>query len=165
MNLIWTTEQVAALLALKDSGERQMELVSPRLVTPPEEAQTLRAAVPAVWFPEARSPEGALAELWLYFGAFEEVNELVQALKTAEGSYWHAIVHRIEPDAGNSGYWIWRVGQHGIFPALLAAARRIAATNPDCAFVPGDSWSSVRFTALCDAARGRPGSQAEQVAR
>lgn len=50
MDLSWATEEVAALLELKDSGERPMELVSPRLVTPPEAVQTLRAAVPALCF-------------------------------------------------------------------------------------------------------------------
>lgn len=165
MDLSWATEEVAALLELKDSGERPMELVSPRLVTPPEAVQTLRAAVPALWFPAARSPTGALAGLWLYFGAFEEAHELAQNLETAEGSYWHAIAHRMEPDAGNSGYWFRRVRRHSIFPALLEAAARTAAADPDCGFAPGDDWNPERFTAFCEVARGQPGSRAEHLAR
>jgi hypothetical protein len=165
MDLSWATEPVTSLLELGNSGERCMDLVSPRLVTPPEAAETLRAAAPEVWFPGARSSEGALAGLWLYFGAFEEAHECAQALETAEGSYWHAIVHRLEPDAANSGYWFRRVGRHEVFPALLEEAARIVAAHPDCGFAPGLHWGPERFTAFCEAARGQPGSGAESVAR
>jgi hypothetical protein len=165
MDLSWATEPVTTLLGLKDSGQHRMELVSPRLVTPPEAAQALRAAAPALWFPEARSPQGAVAALWLYFGAFEEAHALVQDLETAEGSYWHAIVHRTEPDSSNSGYWFRRVGHHGIFPALRDEAARIVAAVPGCGFDPGPSWNPDRFTAFCEAARGQPGSGAETAAQ
>jgi hypothetical protein len=165
MDLSWVAEPVAALLALRESGERRMELVSPRRVTPPEALQALRAAAPESWFPEARSPQAALAGLWLYFGAFDEAHELAQNLDTAEGSYWHALVHRLEPDAGNSGYWFRRVGQHPIFPALLEAASPIVSAHPDCGFAPGVRWSPERFTAFCESARGQAGSAAELVAQ
>jgi hypothetical protein len=165
MDLGWATEQVAALLELRDAGERTLELVSPRQVTPPEAAEKLREASPAGWFPAARSPQGAFAGLWLYFGAFEEAHEIVQDLDTPEGSYWHALIHRMEPDAWNSGYWFRRVGHHAIFPALLEKAIGTVATHPDCGFVPGDRWSPERFTAFCAVAHGRPGSPAEHVAR
>ena len=165
MDLSWATGQVRALLELKDSGERRMELVSSRRVTPPEVAETLHAAEPEQVFPGARSPEGALAGLWLYFGAFEEAHGLAQNLGTDEGSYWHAIVHRLEPDAWNSGYWFRRVGRHEVFTMLLEEAARIVAAYPECGFAPGAQWSPERFTAFCEAARGRPGSGAEHVAR
>jgi hypothetical protein len=161
----WATEQVAALLELRDSGQRNLELLSPRLVTPPEASQRLREAAPAIWFPAARSPEGALAGLWLYFGAFQEAHEIVQDLETPEGSYWHAIIHRLEPDTWNSGYWFRRVGRHPIFPALLENAVETVATDPDCGFVPEGRWSPERFTAFCEVARDRPDSRAEHVAR
>ena len=165
MDLSWATEQVAAFLVLTDAGERRLELVSPREVAPPEAAQTLRMAEPALWFPFARSPEAAMAGLWLYCGGFDEAHELAQSLNSVEGSYWHAIVHRMEPDAWNSGYWFRRVGRHPVFPALLEAAKRIAAQDPDCGFVPGESWNPERFTTFCEAARSRPGSPAEHAAR
>jgi hypothetical protein len=165
MDLSWATEEVVALLNLGGAGERRLELVSPRRITPPEASRALRAATPALWFPGGRSPEGALAGLWLYFGAFEEAHELAQNQETPEGSYWHAIVHRLEPDAGNSGYWFRRVGRHAIFPQLHKAAERIAATDPPSGFDPGDSWNPERFTAFCEAARTRQDSHAEDVAR
>src|SRR5437763_722978 len=38
------------------------------------------------------------AALWLYFDFFEESHAISQDLHTVEGSYWHAILHRREPD-------------------------------------------------------------------
>ncbi len=164
MDLSWATERVRAVLELRDSGERRLELVSPRVVTPAEAATALRAAEPALWFPGARAPQGALAGLWMYFGAFEEAHEIAQDLETAEGCYWHAMVHRMEPDAWNSGYWFGRVGRHEIFPALLEEATRIAALDPECGFTPGKIWSPEQFTAFCEVARGRPSSRAGHLA-
>ena len=164
MDLSWASKQVVASLGLRAAGERRLELVSPRVITPPEAAQTLHSCSPETWFPRARSPQAALAGLWLYFGAFDEAHALAQELESAEGSYWHALVHRLEPDAGNSGYWFRRVGRHPIFPALLHEAARLAAGSAECGFVPGDKWNPEHFTAFCESARSRPGSSDERLA-
>ncbi len=64
-----------------------------------------------------------LAGLWLYCGRFEESHSISQELHTAEGSYWHGILHRQEPDDWNAGYWFKRVGKHAIFEDLSNAAQ------------------------------------------
>ncbi len=51
-------------------------------------------------FSDARAPEAALGGLFLYFSCDEDCHEIVQDVNSAEGSFWHAIVHRREPDAG-----------------------------------------------------------------
>ena len=72
----------------------------------------------------------ALGGLWLYFSCFDECHKIVQDLKSAEASFWHAILHRQEPDRDNSAYWFRCVGEHPVFGALLAAAKDIVARHP-----------------------------------
>ncbi len=43
-------------------------------------------------------------------------HDISQSIKTPTGSFWHAIMHRREGDAGNSNYW-WRLT--GIYPAFV----------------------------------------------
>jgi hypothetical protein len=82
---------------------------------------------------------------------------VAQDLDTPEGSYWHALVHRQEPDAGNSAYWFGQAGRHPIFPALRARAAEIGVEF-------GKNWDPRAFLSYCEAARTRPGSPEERMA-
>ena len=66
--------------------------------------------------------------LWLY-GFLDESHSIAQGIDSAEGSYWHALMHRSEGDFSNSKYWYRRVGRHAIFPALLGAARQLEISS------------------------------------
>jgi hypothetical protein len=48
-----------------------------------------------------------------------------QELETMEWSYWHAILHRREPDAPNAAYRFRRVGEHPIFGTLAKESHDI----------------------------------------
>jgi len=63
---------------------------------------------------------GCLSGLWLLHGFLNESHEISQSLKTAEGSFWHGIMHRIEPDFWNSKYWYRQVGSHQVIDAMAA---------------------------------------------
>jgi hypothetical protein len=108
-------------------------------------------------FPKARSPEGAMAGLYLYFSCQAEAHAIAQDLNTTEGSFWHGIVHRQEPDAFNSGYWFRRVGKHPVFSALRDEARGLGYDS-------GQQWDPLAFIEYCEAARVRPGSKEEGLA-
>ena len=109
-------------------------------------------------FPKARAPEAAMAGLYLYFSCMEEAHEIAQGIASAEGSFWHAILHRQEPDAGNASYWFRKVGAHPIFAELR---ERAAAMGVDF----GPRWDPFSFIELCEKARTKPGSTAEMQAR
>ena len=117
----------------------------------------LQSTSPARLFPRSRAGPAALAGLWLYFSCWEEAHQIAQDLDTREGRYWHAIVHRQEPDAGNSGYWFRQVGSHPIFPELHRHAQEIGIRV-------GPRWDPVAFIEQCERARGEPGSELERQA-
>jgi hypothetical protein len=95
-----------------------------------------------------------LAGLWLYFDYLEESHAISQELPTAEGAFWHAIMHRREPDAWNSKYWWRRVGEHPVIEQLREQASRL-----------GYSYTSPEaFVDFCERARGRC-SPEEHLAR
>jgi hypothetical protein len=118
-------DRVAAILALDGNGERPLPLTRARCSS--ERAYTLlKAADGPTLFPHSRAPEAALAGLYVYFSCWDEAHEIAQSIHTREGSYWHAIVHRQEPDAGNSAYWFHRVGEHPHLPRPRQNRRRRA---------------------------------------
>ena len=148
---------VAAILNLEGDGRRLMPLTAERTASGPART-AIREAGARRLFPGAREPEAALAGLYLYCGCWNEAHETAQELSTPEGRYWHAIVHRQEPDAGNSSYWFRQAGAHAIFPALRAAALELG-------FDVGPTWKPQAFIGLCEEARQRPGSELERQAR
>jgi len=94
------------------------------------------------------------AAMFLYHDFLDEAHELSQNLHTPEGSYWHAILHRREPDYDNAKYWFRRLGAHPVFDPLRAEAARLAApAHPPAAefLVRQPEWDSCAFVDLCEA--------------
>jgi hypothetical protein len=102
--------------------------------TPDAAAQPLLAALtPATLFgpagpKDAEAARACLAGLWLRHDFLEESHTISQSLETPEGSFWHAIMHRREPDPGNSKYWWRRVGKHPVLTQLAAQAPSVGYT-------------------------------------
>ena len=147
-------ETIEQILALDGSGNRPMPLVCAGC-SPASAKAALAAKRPAELFPAAFSAEGAMSGLWLYFSCFDACHGACQNLSSAEGSYWHAILHRQEPDAGNASYWFHRVGRHAIFPALAERAKALGHPGE------GDSWDPFAFVNYCERARKAGENSAE----
>jgi hypothetical protein len=139
--------EIATILALDGDGERLMPLVR----TAPDQLEA-RARIEGL-----SAPPIVRAGLYLYFSFWDEAHETAQDIVTPEGSYWHAIVHRQEPDAGNAGYWFGQVGSHPIFPALR---ERAAAIGVDI----GLRWNPRAFIDYCEQSRQHPSSDNERRA-
>ena len=119
---------------------------------------------PAALFPGHKEPEAPMAGLWLYFSCFEEAHRLIDDPRTPEGTYWHAILHRQEPDEGNAAYWFRRLGRHPIFESLGEIARTILTTFPKAEFRV-ERWDPFAFAAYCGRARQQPGTPQERAAK
>lgn len=154
---------VARLLSLDGNGERLMPLSAGKC-SAPEARSWLRGRTPRQIFPSSPHPEAALAGLWLYFSCLEESHAISQDVETAEGSFWHGILHRQEPDAANAAYWFRRVGRHDVFPILTRDCRQILERYSESGFRCGKDWDPFRFIDFCESARDQSGSDAEQAA-
>ncbi|MCP5117912.1 MAG: hypothetical protein GY953_44415 [bacterium] len=154
---------MAAILALDGDGNRLMPLAL-GTCSAPDAARRLKAASVRSLFPDARAPEAALSGLWLYFSCLDESHRLSQNIASATGSFWHGIMHRQEPDPGNSGYWFRRTGRHPVFEPLAEEAGRIARDYPDSGFPVGGGWDPYAFIDFCEEARRQPGSSKEKLA-
>lgn len=155
-------EAAAALLFPGDGYEMPLLCRNPLRGA---EADAVRDRSAAELFPKAFSPEGALAGLWLYLRDFEACHRVAQDLPTPEGSYWHGILHRQEPDDWNAGYWFRATGSHPIHAALLEEARALAQAHGGAHWQPGARWDPENFVLFCARARREPGSAAERLAK
>lgn len=59
-----------------------------------------------------------LSAIWLLHDDLEQSHTISQGLPSAEGSFWHGIMHRREGDFSNAKYWFRKVGDHPVFEHL-----------------------------------------------
>lgn len=96
---------------------------------PPEGALTAAAIAERLGAGTADGPVGiALGLVLLCHGHLEPAHELAQRIDGVAGRWLHAMMHRMEGDYGNAGYWHAQAGPH---PAQAAAAERLRAEAPE----------------------------------
>jgi len=81
-------------------------------------------------------------------------HSLSQEIATPEGSYWHGILHRREPDWSNAAYWFRKVGKHTVFDELAPAAPSVASEDLVGELAPAGAWNPFRFIDACEACEG-----------
>ena len=110
-----------------------------------------------------------LAGMWLWNGFLDRSHEISQNIDTPEGSWWHGIMHRREPDAGNAAYWFRRVGDHPLFSALGDSVQKHATQTelPDQTqwLLHCTDWNPNQFIEACEAARCDSNEDVRRVLR
>jgi hypothetical protein len=136
---------------------RQMPPASLGPGTPDRSARAKLQALDAAAFgapiTDQDMAEACRAGLWLAFNFLDKSHTISQGLHTAEGSYWHGLMHRREPDHPNAAYWFRQVGPHPLFEPLLVAASKIASDAPAAArfLTTQAGWDPFAFNDLCAA--------------
>jgi hypothetical protein len=122
-----------------------------------------------VWSPELQKQiqaldpgkdENALAVksgLLLWNDDLDGCHAIAQELDDPHGAYLHGVMHRREPDYGNSKYWMRRVGAHPLFPQLRTAALELLAEAPAkdrfrLALERSPEWDAFRMVDWCESA-------------
>lgn len=113
---------------------------------------------PARAFAHCRMPAEARAGLLLYAGLGSDSHSASQVLKSREGTYWHAIYHRMEPDDWNAKYWFRQVGLHDIGLGLAQAARTAG-------WEPGNTWDHSHFVDFTTEARASADAAKVEIAQ
>lgn len=122
-------------------------------------AAELERCTAAELFDGSPLPREALSGLWLFFDELDRSHALSQDLPSREGSFWHGIMHRREPDPANAAYWFRRVGPHAIFPALAEAAAAAGFASGR-----GAEWDPFAWIDYWEEARRKPGSSQYAIA-
>jgi hypothetical protein len=131
---------------------------------PQELPPDLLSADPAELFPNARDAKAALSGLLLLAGHWDLCHQVSQDVPSREGSYWHAIVHRTEPDSANAGYWFRQAGEHPIFAALHEQAAGLLA-ECNVGWRMKNAWDPYNFLMWCDEARSEAAGAKYQCAQ
>lgn len=117
---------------------------------------------------DRRMAEACYSALWLYHDMLEESHTVSQSIPTAEGSYWHGVMHRREPDYSNAKYWFGRVGDHPLFLEMYKEAANLVGkrtySSVFTAFMRKHTWDPVVFVDVC-AEHYRKGGEAEALCR
>ena len=122
-----------------------------------------------------RCIESGLLLLWDFLDESHDISQTMEGKgspRTAD--YWHGIMHRREPDAGNASYWFRRVGSH---PALDHLGTQLIAwmseqkASPEMLqlaesrLLKSKSLDPFALIELSSAALRNPGSVSDQTLR
>ncbi len=116
------------------------------------------------------------AGLFQWHDFLDESHQLSQSIEgqgeNRLGDYWHAIMHRREPDYSNAKYWFRQIGKPPSYLELRWQAEAILA-NSRAADAPrwrdrlhsGPSWNPLAFVDLCEECAANESSDLAWAAR
>jgi hypothetical protein len=112
--------------------------------------------------------DACVAGIYLLHDELEASHKVSQNIPAPTGSFWHAIMHRREPDYANAKYWFQKVGDHPIFAPLQMEVDRIISElhgSSRAIFMRNiEDWDPCAFVDFVEAVAGK-GDADEKLAR
>ncbi len=168
------SSNIQMILGPHDGGQRLMPLAPLEPCRGPG-LEILTAATPRKLFSEVRVISEEYAQcvksaLFLYFSALDASHEISQGVQSSTASLLHGIMHRQEPDFGNSKYWFRRVASHDVYPLLREASLELLRGQKGSATAEllkseiesSSRWDPPWFVDQCEAAQGGASVDFEQ---
>ena len=116
--------------------------------------------VPALTDAEAAS--AVRSGLLLLTDEIDASHTISQSIHTPDGSFWHGIMHRREPDYPNSKYWFRHVGNHPVYQELATTIDQAGpAASEITASGSWDPFAMVDAVEACE--RGRRSEWREEL--
>ena len=111
--------------------------------------------------PSKTSATALSAGLFQWHDFLDESHQLSQSIEGQGedrlGDYWHAIMHRREPDYSNAKYWFRQIGRQQTYRTLQKEADATLASLSDPRadrwrdrLHPGSKWDPFAFVDLCE---------------
>lgn len=137
----------------------------------------LMALKPSQLVPQKSSEADAVAVkagLLQWHDALDASHQLAQSVeglgRQQSGDYWHAIMHRREPDYGNAKYWFRQLGSHSVFAELPARVADVLEHVSEGAqwssrLTGRGTWDPLAFVDLCESCAGNEDSALGRAAR
>jgi hypothetical protein len=142
---------------LRAAGPRAYESLVLRGPTPAAASKNLEKIRPEQLIDgpitDADDAKALLAGLWLWHGGLAEAHKIVQDIASPTGSFWHAIVHRLEADYGNAKYWYDRCADHRAMRMLGSVGDSIvgkAGSDPLVGRVVDNGWNGPALVELVE---------------
>ena len=77
-----------------------------------------------------------------------EGHEIVQDYPELEASWWHAYMHRMEGDYGNSAYWYRRVGEPALYSDFFESVKSLGLDSEVSSIQDSNKWDPFEFNGL-----------------
>jgi hypothetical protein len=160
-----------ALSLLRQAGPNAYATLVIAGPTPADAHQALDRVKPAQLISQSirqmDDAKAALAGMWLWFGALAESHSISQDLVSPTGSFWHAIMHRLEGDFSNAKYWYRRCDTHQVNRMMGSIASSLAgdlASDRQVAHALGGSWNPLGFVDLVQSVHNTPADPRHDLA-